>query len=675
MRHGQALPILFLIFLTLCGIAPAHAATNKYTIVLASAPGTNNQWIPRSLHALRGYTLYVTQAEIKGKAWERLNVGFFDSRKQAVATLKNLKSNYPGAWIRKVSSKEIQFARRNALKTGKRLATTKTPAKRKRSKPSPGNAKLDKLMRQAKTAFKKKQYAKAIRLFSAITHYSDNKYSQEALELQGLARQRKGQKAQAARVYEQYLKLYPDSEGAVRVKQRLTGLLTETRAPRKKLTLRTAASVNEFTTYGSISQFYRHDETRAADTGALTTVSQLITFADYTAIERIDDIEHRYQITIDNTYDFLDSRNKSEFRITELYYDISARSTGSSARIGRQSLRIGSLLNRFDGLQAGYQITPDIRINLIGGLPVETDNKTSFNRHKSFYGVIFESGTFLQHWNANLFHFRQTVDGVDDRISSGAEVQYRGDQLSVFSTVDYDSLYKTLNTAFVNATLTLNAKQSVHASVFMRRAPPLATSNALIGQTATSITELQQTLNLNIEQIHQLAKDRTADSKTATVGGTHKLRKNLQVNLDITLAHTGSTISSQKVPATPSTGTDFFISSQLVGNNLILKNDTGVLGFRYFNTKASDTLSLIANSRIPVTRNWRIYPRLQYDLRNIRNGGTQSKLRALFKTDYRLRRNVRFDLEIGYDDTTESDASQSLGSNSLFYTLGYRYDF
>ncbi len=675
MRQSGFLTILIASLLLLCSMSTAQADTGRYVVVLASAAGTNLQWNIKDHPVLNRNTVYVTQVTIKGKSWERLNLGFFSSRKQALQQLSKIKPLYPGAWIRKVSPKEIQLARSSALKKGKRQVATKPPTNRKLSKPSPGDAKLDKLMRQAKTAFKKKQYAKAIRLFSAITHYSKNKYSQEALELQGLARQRKGQKAQAARVYEQYLKLYPNSEGAVRVKQRLTGLLTETRGPRKKLTLRTAASVNEFTTYGSISQFYRHDETRAADTGAVTTVSQLITFADYTAIQRIDDIEHRYQITIDNTYDFLDSTNKSEFRITELYYDISARSTGSSARIGRQSLRIGSLLNRFDGIQAGYQITPDIRINLIGGLPVETDNKTSFNSHKSFYGVIFESGTFLQHWNTNLFHFRQTVDGVDDRISSGAEVQYRSNQLSVFTTIDYDSLYNILNTAFVNATLTLNAKQSVHASVFMRRAPPLATSNALIGQTATSITELQQTLNLNIEQVHQLAKDRTADSKTATIGGTHKLRKNLQVNLDITLAHTGSTVSSQGVAATPSTGTDFFISSQLVGNNLILKNDTGVLGFRYFNTKASDTLSLIANSRIPVTRNWRIYPRLQYDLRNIRNGGTQSKLRALVKTDYRMRRNVRFDLEIGYDDTTESDASQSLGSNSLFYTLGYRYDF
>ncbi len=672
MRQSGFLTILIASLLLLCSMSTVQADAGRYVIVLASAAGTNLRWKTKNHPVLNSNTAYVTQVTIKGKNWERLNLGFFQSHEQALQQLNKIKRLYPGAWIRKATQSEINHALKHSLR--------RASAKQRASKPSgtrkPSSltdAQLEKLMRQAKTEFKNKRYAKAIRLFSAITLSGESRYSREALELQGLARQRNGQKAHAARIYKQYLKRYPDSDGAARVRQRLAGLLTETSAPRKSVRMKTASPVKQLTTYGSVSQFYRSDKTTVTGDNAVTTLSQLISFLDYTAIQRIDDVEHRYQLTLDHTYDFLSNNGKSEFRFTELYYDISERGSGSSARIGRQSLRIGSILNRFDGFNAGYQITPDIRISLLGGRPVEVDDKTSVNTHKKFYGVIVETGAFLQHWNANLFHFRQTIDGVDDRISTGAEVQYRSSNLSVFNMVDYDSLYNTLNAAYVNANLVLNSRQTVHANIFLRKAPPLATANALIGQNATSIDALLQTMN--IEQIHQLAHDRTADSRTVTVGGTHKLKKDLQINADLTLAHTGGTVSSQGVAATPSTGTDVFVSGQLVGNNLILKNDTGVLGFRYFNTSTSNTLSLIANSRIPVTRDWRIYPRLQYDLRNIRNGGAQSKLRALFKTDYRLRRNVRFDLEIGYDDTTESDASQSLGSNSLFYTLGYRYDF
>ena len=672
MRQPGFLTILIASLLLLCSISTAHASSGRYVIVLASAAGTNLRWKLKNHPVLNNNTAYITQVAIKGKKWERLNLGFFHSRNQALQQLNKIKQLYPGAWIRKATQSEINYALKHPLRhtSGKRQASASSIPNKSSSLT---DAQLKKLMRQAKTEFKNKRYAKAIRLFSAITLSGESRYSQEALELQGLARQRNGQKAHAARIYEQYLRRYPDSDGATRVRQRLAGLLTETSAPRKNLRMKTASPANQLTTYGSVSQFYRNDETATTGDSAVTTLSQLISFMDYTAIQRVDDIEHRYQVTLDHTYDFLSNDGKSEFRFTELFYDISERDFGSSARLGRQSLRIGSILNRFDGFNAGYQITPDLRISLLGGRPVEVSDKTSVNTHKKFYGVIVETGTFLQHWNANLFHFRQTIDGVDDRISTGAEVQYRSNNLSVFNMVDYDSLYNTLNAAYVNANLVLNNRQTVHANIFLRKAPPLATANALIGQNATSIDTLLQTMN--IEQIHQLAHDRTADSRTVTVGGTHKLKNDLQINADLTLAHTGGTVSSQGVAATPSTGTDVFVSGQLVGNNLILKNDTGVLGFRYFNTSASDTLSLIANSRIPVTRNWRIYPRLQYDLRNIRNGGTQGKLRALVKTDYRKRRNVRFDLEIGYDDTTESDASQSLGSNSLFYTLGYRYDF
>ncbi|MBL4711888.1 MAG: hypothetical protein JKX75_05215, partial [Gammaproteobacteria bacterium] len=144
---------------------------------------------------------------------------------------------------------------------------------------------------------------------------------------------------------------------------------------------------------------------------------------------------------------------------------------------------------------------------------------------------------------------------------------------------------------------------------------------------------------------------------------------------DITLSRVGGTVASGGVPATSGTGTDYFLSSQLVGNNLLVKRDTGVIGIRYYNTNLSNTISFIANSRFPITRTWRINPRLQYDIRKLSDGRSQKKLRALLRTDYRYLNKARFDFEVGYDETTEKINGQSLGNNSLFFTLGYRWDF
>ena len=89
----------------------------------------------------------------------------------------------------------------------------------------------------------------------------------------------------------------------------------------------------------------------------------------------------------------------------------------------------------------------------------------------------------------------------------------------------------------------------------------------------------------------------------------------------------------------------------------------------------SNTWSLIANTRIPISRNWRLNPRLQYDIRKFTDDRSQNKLRALVRTDYRYLNKIRFDFEIGYEDASDEINGQSLGTNNLFITVGYRWDF
>jgi hypothetical protein len=498
----------------------------------------------------------------------------------------------------------------------------------------------------------------------------------EALELLGLSRQRKGQNAHAAAIYEEYLEKYPTSDGTIRVKQRLSGLLTSTQAPRDKIHMEQDEKEDKgrMTTYGSFSQYYRKDiaEVDGID-GSITNLSQLITFLDLNTTYQTSGFDQNFRFAADDTYDFLDEDEKNSFRFIEAFYDLSSRKSGTSGRIGRQALRIGGILKRFDGISAGYQFTPNMRLNALAGYPVDIDNKTSINKHKSFYGFIFETGTFLRNWDMNLFYFDQDIDGIDDRTSTGTEIRYNDRTKSIFGMIDYDLNFNEINILQLNANLLFDRGRTAYMNAFLRKAPILATSNALIGQTAGSIEELQQTLS--IEQIYQLALDRTSDSSTITVGGSQPLSEKFQANADITFSKVDGTEASGGVPATPSTGTDYFISAQLVGNNLILKRDTGVLGIRYLYTGESDTLAFIANTRFPVSRNWRINPRLQYDIRTSSDGDSQNKFRALVRTDYRYLNSLRFDFEIGYDDTSGDMNGQSLGTNNLYFMLGYRWDF
>lgn len=689
LRHPSiiliACALLLLSQLSVPGNAVAADASARYSIVLASAPGKNLKWEPPERQLFDGYTLYVEQATIKGSPWERLCLGFFSPRKDASSILKEVQQVYPGAWVQKVSTKNILstiYSPTDPAATASTLSATTSKLEKAVTggTSSLTEKQLDSLMQRAKTDFKNKNYTSAIRYLKALIAAGEHRYSREALELLGLARQRKGQKTHAVDSYEKYLTLYPEGEGSDRVRQRLAGLLTAARAPRKKIHMSSDEENDEVITNGSLSQFYRANRASTDGIGGITTLSQLFTFLDLTTVQRSGKYDHRYQFTSDHTYDFLSSSDGSEFRFIETYYELSSRKTGSSGRLGRQAIRTGGILKRFDGLTFGYQFTPEIRLNVLGGLPVDVDNKTSINKSRSFYGFIFETGTFLEHWDMNLFYFDQEVDGLTDRRSTGADVRYRDKTKALFAVIDYELFYKEINLLQLNANILFDHGRSAYMNAFIRKLPMLATSNALTGRPEESLEEMQK--NLNVEQIYQLARDRTANSQSTTVGGTQGLSEKFQLSGDITVSHIDGTVATAAdalvpagIPATEETGPDYFISTQLVGNSLFLERDTAVLGIRYYQTEPSDTISFIINSRFPLTRNWRINPRLQYDIRKLSNGDKQEKLRARLKTDYRYLSKLRFDFEVGYDESTENDNQLDLGSNNLFFTLGYRWDF
>jgi len=679
LRHILHTPVAGAVILLLCtllisGYANAASKSNSYSIVLSAAPGTNLKWTHKKHPSFTGRTFFVQKTTIKGSPWERLCLGYFDSKEQAISVQKKIQKVYPGAWISKVSTPKPATKKRITPKQ----SSKQTPA------PTTGNLSeknLDSLMQRAKTDFKNKKYSSAIRYLNALVAAGEHKYSQQALELLGMARQRKGQKSHAVDAYEKYLKLYPESEGTIRVKQRLAGLLTATSASRKKIKMSANEDIDglDLTTYGSLAQFYRNNRTTTSDTGSITTLSQLFTILDLSSLARSSNFDYHLQFTGDHVADFNNS-DSDQFRFIETYVDFNYRKTGSSVKLGRQRLPISGVLKRFDGVSAGYQFTPDLRLNLLAGYPVDIDNKTSINDHKSFYGFTFETGTFLKHWDMNLFYFKQEFDGLVDHNSIGTELRFQNKTASVFSMIDYDLFYDEVNTLQLYSNLFLDHGRTLYLNAIKRKSPALATSNALIGMPEKSLEELNKKLNL--EQIYQLARDRTADSQAITIGGSQPVSEKFRVTGDITVSRTDATVATAPtvlipagVPATEEIGPDYYISTQLVGNNLLMKHDTGILGLRYYQTEPSDTVSFIVNTRYPISRNWRINPRLQYDIRKQVNGNKQKKIRAMLKTDYRYQNKARFDFEIGYDDTSASNNTIDLSNSNLYFSLGYRWDF
>jgi len=671
--------LILLCLLLAATAAEAASAVSGYSIVLASAPGQNLKWEVRNNPLLKGYTIYAERTTIKGAPWERLNMGFFNKRKQADSILGEIRKTYPGAWVQKASEKNIAKIITKPASKSKAIAVKPIKASKAKQPASVNTSslsekQLDSLMLRSKTELKNKKYNSSIRFLNALIAAGSHKYSEEALELLGLARQRNGQKTHAVNTYEKYLKLYPDTDGAIRVRQRLDGLLTADVAPRKKILMAKEGKGSSIRTTGSLAQYYQRNSATIDGSGTIENLSQLITDLNLTTIQRTTNFDHRYQLTSDHVYDFTDNGDDSEFRFRETFYEVTYRKTGSSGRIGRQRLPVGGLLKRYDGLSLGYQFTPDLRLNILGGYPVDIDDKSSINDHKSFYGFTFETGTFLDHWSMNLFYFDQKNDGLTDKESIGTELNYRDSKLSIYGLFDYDLHYDEINILQVNSNILFDRGRTAFVNALIRKLPLLSTSNALIGRQEKTIDELKTVMN--IEQIYQLARDRTANSETLMIGGTQPLSSKFHIAADITFTNVDDTPASGGVAATVDTGTDYLISTQLVASNLIMKTDTNIFGVRYYDTFVSDVTSFVVNSRFPVTRTWRLNPRLQYDIRDYKDGRSQTKLRAIIRTDYRYLNKAHFDFEIGYDEISNDETeSQFLASNNLFFTLGYRWDF
>jgi hypothetical protein len=83
---------------------------NSYAINLASTQRDLTAYELPHLDILHTHRVYTVSFVKDGKSWQRLRLGFFNSRSEANSALDELKADYPDAWIAEVSADERQNA-------------------------------------------------------------------------------------------------------------------------------------------------------------------------------------------------------------------------------------------------------------------------------------------------------------------------------------------------------------------------------------------------------------------------------------------------------------------------------------------------------------------------------------------------------------------------------------
>lgn len=625
---------------------------------------------------LSKYHLYQSQSRFKEKSYYRLRLGFFSKRAAArlLPEIKRLDPDFSSAWISQVSEDERERITGNQKERKIPAATTPVESLDPASSLPPATPEeLTQRMESARKAILDRQYNRAIVIYSDIIEYPVQPFRRDAQELLGMAYERKGQFAHAKRNYEQYLKLYPEGEASDRVRQRLAGLVTASLQEREKLReAKVADETVEWESYGSFSQYYQNNISETGDTGSETTDSSLSSDLDLNARRRSKAVDMRFRFTGGYDNDFLDSSENSG-RISSLYLDISTRNKKQNGRIGRQTRTSGGVLGRFDGIYYGYQFHPRGRINLVtGGLVESTSDSLATDR--TFNGISLDWGPVNENWNFNLFMIDQRLaNGFVDRQAIGGEARHFNPQHSLFLLADYDIHFGALNIGYLLGSWAMTPKTTLNYMIDYRMSPLLTTSNALQSQKAKDIDQLNDSYSRS--EIQQLAEDRTAVSKSASLGLSHTLSAHWQITGDVTLTNMASTKTSGGVEANPSTGNEVFLSSQLVGNGLFKEGDLMIYGLRYSDTSSHQKTSLSANVRYPIQRHWRVNPRLRVDYKENDNNTSQTVWVPSFRTSYRWKRLATFELELGIEITEDQLENNTEHSNYLFAYGGYRLDF
>lgn len=659
---------------------PVVDITNPYAINLESSLSPISTSLPDGRPDLKAYRLYTTRFKKAGQNWYRLRLGFFPDKKSAQQVLLSLKKTFADAWVTTTSPSERERSVDTAIyepapPAAPVVEVLPTPAPEEKERPVLPAERRQRLLDQAEASMVAGDYSRAALLYTGLLQAEDAGTRQKAQEYLGLARDRANQLAHAKAEYEKYLQLYPEGEGAERVKQRLKALLTARSEPRLPLRKGKQKSKEDWSheAYGSVSQFYYHDSMTTEEDETLLAQSSLRSDIDINTRSRNANLDFRTTFIGGLENDFRDG-GEDDVRISSLFFDLAARAPELSVRMGRQSRSSGGVLGRFDGGLLRWQLHERIAANLVAGFPVMSTGDTDVDTDRPLYGLSFDLGTFDQRWDFNLFIVNQEVDSMTDRRAAGGEIRYFEPTRSFFTLVDYDIFYDKLNTALFNGNLRLVDNTTLTLSADYRNSPVLTTTNALQGQTATTIEALL--VQFSKEEIQQLARDRTATSQTYTLGATHPLNDKLQVSGDISASSFGSTPASGGVDAMAETGNMFFYSLQLIGSSLIKEGDIAIIGVRYSDTNTSETWALNLNTRYPLTRELRLNPKMLLDYRDSTgNSGRRWRVRPALRMEYRWKKRLHLELEGGGEWANETIAGELFRTRDYFFTLGYRYDF
>lgn len=527
-------------------------------------------------------------------------------------------------------------------------------------------------------ALKQGDNKKAIQIFTKLLSMPKHAYLQSSLEFLGLARDRNNQAAQAKAIYTQYLKQYPKGDGATRVRQRLADLISSRAKPKKRLK-KTETSEREnkprkYTIYGSLAQYLdysaRETTSQARETSAAIIVNQLA----LTMRTNVDGFDVRNYFYANYDYDTVDG-DTDALEIGSLYSKIRNSKLGFNATIGRQSVSTAGVLDKFDGVLLGYQLSEKVHANFVYGYPVDYLDKGKFQSTKPFFGGSLEFNDIWKGWDLSPYWFRHMLDDVLDRSAVGTEVRYVGDLVNAYGLIDYDIYFGTLNLIRANGQYKYKKDTEFTFALNHQKAPSLELGNALRGfSDDASIDTLKNDFGLDESAIKERAEDLTGRSSSLSVGLSHIYSEQLTVTSDIAWSRYVSRIEDVVITSEADRRLDYTV--WLVAREGFHLRDMSIAYVQWTDADDYTEFTYSAAYRRPVGTQWRMNLQLKIRNRKSDSGDMLVKKIPSVKLDNRVGRDLNFYLETSLELWDYSGQSNN-NEDVKFYNIygGYSWNF
>ncbi len=579
----------------------------------------------------------------------------------------------------------------------------------------PEQARIEEDFSLARTAITTQDYPRALQLLTSLTSLPLHARSADAQELLGIVRERNGQFAHAQAEYEIYLETFPDSPGAVRVQQRLASLLTAVNTPPElreagpgfdgpsdqpvrvsggRGNPRAGGSLafldeqeDEKTFSATLSAYYYFNQgsTQFTEFGTNTSSTDSNVFDNslVTSLDMSDTIETEgfilnWRLSGDYQLDVADSTN-NKLRFTQAYGEF-VFNNKMGLRIGRQTRFDGGVFGRFDGALLTWPVRENLTAKFTAGLPVNSSADGLFSSDLFTLGVSIELADVQPGLDISAYFVHQTSGGFTNRQAVGLEAQYQSDTVSGFALVDYDIGLNAVNLAKVSGTKIFADHSTLTISADYARSPLLTLANATTGQDndLDGLTDSLAVLSgfYTLSQIKQLAQDRSAATTSVSLAYSVPVNETWMASVNASAFYTGGLPASGGVAAVPSTGTEYYLSAQMVGSSVFSERDVVSVSARFADTASSQLVLLDTYRRFQLNDNIRLNTRLKVGHRTtFADSGSEWFVIPSVNMTYMITDSLDFEMELGSRLGTKNSTAGLEQSSEVFMFAGVTKQF